>query len=98
MRNLTFNEVQIVSGAERGDAAANGAIVGGATGATVGFAMGVAANVSGLALLGPVGIGIGIGIVAGAAIGYAVYEFASEPDYGTGYSNFDCYANARARS
>lgn len=72
MRDLNMNEIDAVSGADRGDATAIGAAGFGVAGAVEGAKIGGSMGPFG----GPIGAVVGGlgGAVVGGAIGYAAYE------------------------
>ena len=75
MRDLNMNEIDAVSGADRGDATAIGAAGFGVAGAVEGAKIGGSMGTFG----GPIGAVVGGlgGAVVGGAIGYAAYELGS---------------------
>lgn len=73
IQELSFDEISIVNGGDRGDATANGAVVG--AGAAAAY-MTAARYASFGARIGVLGGALGIigGAIVGGAIGYAAYE------------------------
>lgn len=76
MHELTMDEVSLVSGGDRGDAAAGGAVAGGIAG---GGAAAAVARAAGMGALRGIGLGV-VGIVGGAVlfggIAYITYRLA----------------------
>lgn len=79
MRELTLNKVAFVSGGDRGDPAAGGAVAGGIAGGGAGAAIARAAGVGALR-----GVGLGLaGIIGGAILfGGIAYVPTRWPDSG----------------
>lgn len=76
MQELSINEISLVSGGDRGDSSAGGAVAGGLAGG--GFAVSVA-RAAGMGALRGMGLGVA-GIVGGAiifgSIAYITYKVA----------------------
>jgi len=76
MQELSINEISLVSGGDRGDAGAGGAVAGGLAGGGLGISI---ARAAGMGALRGMGLGV-VGIVGGAvifgSIAYIAYKIS----------------------
>lgn len=79
IQELSFDEIDIVNGGDRGDATANGAVVGGAAAAAYMTAARFASYGARIGVAGGIAGVIG-GAIIGGAIGYAAYEIGKGRD------------------
>lgn len=79
IEELTFNEIELVNGGDRGDATANGAVVGGGAAAAYMTAARFASYGARIGVAGGIAGVIG-GAIIGGAIGYAAYEIGKGRD------------------
>lgn len=75
IQDLSLDEIDMVNGGDRGDAAVAGAVAGG-----------MALGAAGAAVGGPAGAiaGFGLGMFVGMYVGVAIYDFgmSGQPEYG----------------
>ena len=94
MRELSFNEVQLVSGADVGDATVYSSLgFGGAFAAGGGYLL-IGAGVKGTALVIGVAVAAGSGMAVGAVVGFGLYTAATVAHRNMfGYtSDYACHA------